>query len=98
MFQTKLTTTTTIVSKPFKFDNVPINVVAVIMTCNQVLKQQVLKEHELMKAKITIDWHLKKQTCDSFVHIIKELQGNDSISQTPIELNGRHHSHWANLP
>jgi hypothetical protein len=34
---------------------------------------------------------------DSFVNIIKELQGNDWISQTPIELNRPHHSNWAGL-
>jgi hypothetical protein len=56
MFQTKPTTTTTIVSKPFKFDNVPINVVVVIMTCNQVPEQQVFRECELMKAKVATNW------------------------------------------
>jgi hypothetical protein len=35
---------------------------------------------------------------DYFVHIIKELQRNDSISQTFVELNGPHHSNWADLP
>jgi len=34
---------------------------------------------------------------DSFVHIIKELQGNDSISQAPIEFNEPLHSNWAGL-
>jgi len=35
---------------------------------------------------------------DYFVHIIKELQWNDSISQTLVELNGPHHLNWANIP
>jgi hypothetical protein len=35
--------------------------------------------------------------CDFFVHIIGELQGNDSTSQAPIDLNGPLHSNWANL-
>jgi hypothetical protein len=56
IFRTKPTTTTTIVSKPFKFDNVPINVVVVIMTCNQVPEQQVFRECELMKAKVATNW------------------------------------------
>jgi hypothetical protein len=39
MFQTKPTTTATIVAKPSKLDNVLANVVVAIMTCSQVLKQ-----------------------------------------------------------
>jgi hypothetical protein len=39
--------------KSSKFDNVLVNVIATIMTHNQVLEQQVLKEHEPVKAKIT---------------------------------------------
>jgi hypothetical protein len=35
---------------------------------------------------------------DVFVHIIKELQGNDSISQATIELNGAFHSNWVGVP
>ncbi len=35
--------------------------------------------------------------CNFFVHIIGELQGNDSTSQAPIDLNGPLHSNWANL-
>jgi hypothetical protein len=35
---------------------------------------------------------------DSFVHIIKELQGSDSISQTTVEINRPLHSNWMNLP
>ncbi len=53
MFQNKPTTTTTIMAKSSKSDNVPINVVIVVTTCNQVLEQQVLKELEPMKAKTT---------------------------------------------
>jgi len=32
--------------------------------------------------------------CDSFVDNIKELQGGDSTSQAPINLNGLFHSNW----
>jgi hypothetical protein len=35
---------------------------------------------------------------DSFVHTIRELQGNDSVSQAPIEINEPLHSNWASLP
>jgi hypothetical protein len=35
--------------------------------------------------------------CDFFVHNIGELQGNDSTSQAPIDLNGPLHSNWVNL-
>jgi hypothetical protein len=36
--------------------------------------------------------------CDSFVHTIRELHRNDSISQAPIEFNKPLHSNWASLP
>jgi hypothetical protein len=52
----------------------------------------VLKEHELMKTKTIVDWQTEKHMCDSFIHIIRELQGSDSISQTIIEFNGPLHS------
>lgn len=51
MFCIKSNTTTTIVPKSFKLDNVPINVIVVVTTCNQVLEQQVLRECEPMKEK-----------------------------------------------
>jgi hypothetical protein len=35
---------------------------------------------------------------DSFVHIIKELQGSDSTSQVLVDLNGPVHSNWVGLP
>ncbi len=35
---------------------------------------------------------------DSFVHIIKELQGSDSVSQATIELKGPLHSNWVGVP
>jgi hypothetical protein len=38
MFQTKPTIIAIIVAKPFKFDNVPVNVVIVFATCSQVLE------------------------------------------------------------
>jgi hypothetical protein len=60
MFQTRPTTTTTIIPKNLKPNNVPINVV-IITTHSQVPEQQVLKEHEAMKAKTTIDWQIEEQ-------------------------------------
>jgi len=50
MIQTKLTATVILVTKNPELDNVPVHVV-VIMTCNQVPEQQVLRERELVKAK-----------------------------------------------
>ncbi len=35
---------------------------------------------------------------DSFVHIFMVLQGGDSVSQAPIDLNGPLHSNWVGLP
>ncbi len=35
---------------------------------------------------------------DSFVHIIKELQGSDSTSQAPNNPNRPLHSNWVVLP
>ncbi len=35
--------------------------------------------------------------CDSFIHIIKELYGNDLVSQTIIEFNVPLHSNWVGL-
>jgi hypothetical protein len=54
MFWTKPTTVATVITKNLKPDNVPINVVVVIMTCSQVL-EQVFGEHELMKVKVKDD-------------------------------------------
>ncbi len=45
-----------------------------------------LKNCELVKAKVAANWQIKEQLCDSFVHIIKELQGSDLISQAFIDL------------
>ncbi len=56
-----------------------------------------LKECESVKAKATVDWQTKEQMHDYFVHIIKELQGSDLVSQACIELNRPLHSNWANL-
>jgi hypothetical protein len=36
--------------------------------------------------------------CDYFVHVIREPQGNDSISQALVELNKPFHSNWASFP
>jgi hypothetical protein len=43
------------VVKHFKLDKILLNVVIVITTCNQVLKQHVLGECELMEKKSIID-------------------------------------------
>jgi hypothetical protein len=45
-----------------------------------------------VKAKISANWQTEKKMCDYFVHIIKELQGGDSGSQAPIDMNGLFHS------
>jgi hypothetical protein len=45
-----------------------------------------------MKAKTIVDWQTEEHMRDSFVHTIKELQGSDSTSQTPINPNGPLHS------
>jgi hypothetical protein len=44
-----------------------------------------------------IDKLTEEHMRDSFVHTIKELQGSNSISQAPIELNIPFHSNWASL-
>jgi hypothetical protein len=40
----------------------------------------VLRERELVKTKIVVDGQTKEWMHDSFVHIIKELQGGDIVS------------------
>ncbi len=35
--------------------------------------------------------------CDSFVHIVKKLQGGNSRSQSPIDMNGVLHSNCVGL-
>jgi len=39
----------------------------------------VLKESEPMKANAIVNWQIKEQMRDFFVHTIKELQASDSI-------------------
>jgi hypothetical protein len=52
MFKTKLVTSNaTTTPKPPKIDKVPINVIAIVTTCNQQLEQHVFKEKETIKAK-----------------------------------------------
>ncbi len=46
--------------KPYKLDNVPVNVVAIVITHNLQPKQHVLKEKESIKAKGAKDWQQKK--------------------------------------
>jgi len=73
MFRTKPTTIAIVVTKNPQLNNVPVNVVVVIMTHSQVPKQQVLRECEPLKVKTIIDWQIEEQLRDSFVHIIKEV-------------------------
>ncbi len=54
MFQTKPTTTTNVVAKNPKPNNVLVIVVDVVMTCSQVLEQQVFRKRESMKPKIIV--------------------------------------------
>jgi hypothetical protein len=42
--------------KPPKTDNVSINVITGVTTCNQQSKQHAFKERELVKAKGAKDW------------------------------------------
>lgn len=51
MFRTKPISSTSVTHKSTKLDNVLVNVVAIVTTQSQSPKQQVLKEHELIKAK-----------------------------------------------
>ncbi len=60
MFGTRPTTTTTIIPINLKPNNVPVNVV-IVTTHSQVPKQQVLREHEPMKAKTITDWQIEEQ-------------------------------------
>jgi hypothetical protein len=56
MLWTKLTTTTIIVTKNLKPNNVPINVILVVMTHSQVPKQQAFRDSKPVKAKAIVDW------------------------------------------
>jgi hypothetical protein len=56
MFQIKPTINVIVLAKNLKSDNVPINVIVVVTTHNQVPKQHVLKEQKLVKAKVIADW------------------------------------------
>jgi hypothetical protein len=91
-FHTKTNFVAIIVPKVLKPNNVLVNVVVVVTICSQVLKQQTLRQCEPMKAKVTTNWQTEEHMCDFFIHIIKELQGGDSGSQAPIDLNGPFHS------
>ncbi len=55
-----------IAAKSSKPDNVPFNVVTIVITCSQVPYEHVLKKCELVKAKMTVDWQIEKQMCDFF--------------------------------
>jgi hypothetical protein len=46
---------------PPKLDNVPINVMVIVITCSQVSKQQVLRNKKPIKATRTHDWPKEKK-------------------------------------
>lgn len=46
---------------PPKLDYIPINVTVIMITCSQVLKQQVLKDRKPIKARRTYDWQKKRK-------------------------------------
>jgi hypothetical protein len=57
MFKTKhVSFNATITLKPFKIDNVLVNVIVAITTCNQQSQQQVFKERESVKIKGVDEW------------------------------------------
>ncbi len=95
IFQNKPITITIVVSKPSIWDNVPYNVIIVVITYNQVPKQHVFKARELMKTKTTTNWQIKKHMCDSFV---EESQKNNLTLKTHVDMNGPFHSNWVGLP
>jgi hypothetical protein len=59
MFKAKPISSNVITPRPPKLDNVPVNVVAFVITHNQQPKPHVLKERELAKAKGAKDWQQK---------------------------------------
>jgi len=71
VLQTKLTTIVILVTKNPKLDHVPFHVV-VVTTRNQVPEQQVLREHELVKAKATTNGKHK----NNYVIFLFILLGN----------------------
>jgi hypothetical protein len=57
MFRTKhVSFNATITLKPFKIDNVPVNVIVVITICSQQSQQQMFKEGGLIKIKRVDKW------------------------------------------
>ncbi len=46
---------------PPKLDNVPINVMVIVITYSQVSKQQVLRDKIPIKARRTYDWQKEKK-------------------------------------
>ncbi len=72
MFKTKLTNYNITTSKSLKPNNVPINVMVVVIIHSQVLEWQVLRDQEPIKAKETNDWEKNKKMWDSFVETIMQ--------------------------
>ncbi len=64
----------------------PINVVAIVTTRNQQLKQHVFKERELVKGKGVEDRQQEKHLRDSFIEIVKQLQ-HDGTNKQPNFIN-----------
>ncbi len=52
-------------------DNVSVNLLDVVTTCNQQSKQQVFKEKELIKTKGVEKWQQKKCLQKKFIEIIR---------------------------
>ncbi len=70
MFQTsKPTILAIVITKKPKPNHVLVNVVDVIMTCSQVLEQQVYGELELVKAKAIANWQTKEQA-NCMIHLL----------------------------
>ncbi len=99
MSRTKLVSyNATIVSKPPKTDNVPINVVANVTTHIKQSEQQVFKERELVKTRGAKDWQQEKCLWDLFIEIVKQLQHSGAENQHTTINEGLLQSNWVGSP
>ncbi len=99
MFRTKLVNfNATTASKLPKTNNMLVNVVVVITTCNQQSEQQVFKEREPVKAKGVEDWQQEEHLRDLFIEIVKQLQ-RSGVENQPTTINkGSLQNNWVGLP
>ncbi len=98
MFRTKLISfTATTTPKPFKIDNVLVNVVIVITIRNQQSKQQVFKEREPIKTKGAKEWQQKERLQYSFIEIVKRLQQSGAKKQLATINEGSLQSNWVGV-